>query len=131
MNFGLVLTAPIAVQIHLATVVPAFVIGTWLILLSTKGTRPHRMIGATYMALMTVTAISSLFIHEINAGGFSLVHLFVPATLLGVAAGLSSARRGDILAHKRAMFGLYIGGLLIAGALTFAPGRLMHRLFFG
>jgi uncharacterized membrane protein len=29
------------------------------------------------------------------------------------------------------MFGLYIGGLLIAGALTFAPGRLMHRLFFG
>ncbi len=131
MNFGLVLTAPLAVQIHLATVVPAFFLGTWLILLSTMGTRPHRMLGAAYMALMTITAISSLFIHEINAGGFSLVHLFVPATLLGVAAGLSSARRGDILAHKRAMFGLYIGGLLIAGALTFAPGRLMHRLFFG
>ena len=131
MNFGLVLTAPLAVQIHLATVVPAFFLGTWLILLSTMGTRPHRMLGAAYMVLMTITAISSLFIHEINAGGFSLVHLFVPATLLGVAAGLSSARRGDILAHKRAMFGLYIGGLLIAGALTFAPGRLMHRLFFG
>jgi uncharacterized membrane protein len=29
------------------------------------------------------------------------------------------------------MVGLYVGALLIAGALSFAPGRLMHRMFFG
>jgi uncharacterized membrane protein len=131
MNFGLVLAAPLAVQIHLATVLPAFAIGTWLILGSTKGARPHRILGATYMALMTITAIASLFIHEVNAGGLSPIHLFVPVTLLSVAAGLLSARRGNIATHKRAMIGLYVGGLLIAGALTFAPERLMHRLFFG
>ena len=29
------------------------------------------------------------------------------------------------------MIGLYFGGILIAGGLTFLPGRLMYRLFFG
>lgn len=29
------------------------------------------------------------------------------------------------------MMGLYVGGLLIAGALAFSPGRLMHALVFG
>jgi uncharacterized membrane protein len=29
------------------------------------------------------------------------------------------------------MTGLFIGGLVIAGAFTFAPGRLMFRVFFG
>jgi uncharacterized membrane protein len=29
------------------------------------------------------------------------------------------------------MRGLYIGGLIIAGLLTFIPGRIMYRMFFG
>ena len=29
------------------------------------------------------------------------------------------------------MRGLYFGGLIIAGLLTFLPGRIMHRMFFG
>jgi uncharacterized membrane protein len=29
------------------------------------------------------------------------------------------------------MRGLYFGGLMIAGALTFLPGRIMYRMFFG
>jgi uncharacterized membrane protein len=29
------------------------------------------------------------------------------------------------------MAGLFLGGLIIAGVLTFIPGRLMWRLFFG
>lgn len=131
MNFSLVLAAPVAIQIHLATVLPAFVIGTWLILASRKGSPFHRALGKVYLGLMTATAIASLFIREVNPGGFSLIHLFVPATLIGVAAGLMNARTGDIAGHKRAMLGLYIGGLLIAGALTFAPGRLMNRLLLG
>jgi hypothetical protein len=32
---------------------------------------------------------------------------------------------------RAAMMGVYFGGLIIAGALTFLPGRLMYRLFFG
>lgn len=33
--------------------------------------------------------------------------------------------------HRRMMTGLFIGGLVIAGALTFLPGRLMWQVFFG
>ena len=44
---------------------------------------------------------------------------------------LVAARRHAVALHKRAMMGLYFGILLIAGALTFIPGRLMWRLFFG
>ena len=131
MHWNLLAHAAVPVQIHVGTVVPAFVIGTWLILVSAKGKRAHRAWGYAYMALMTGTALSSAFIHDINPGGFSLVHLFIPATLIGVAAGLQSARSGDVAGHKLAMIGLYFGGILIAGALTFAPGRLMHRIFFG
>ena len=29
------------------------------------------------------------------------------------------------------MTSVFVGGLLIAGALTFLPGRLMFALFFG
>ncbi|MGE0419597.1 MAG: DUF2306 domain-containing protein [Acetobacteraceae bacterium] len=131
MRWDLLAQAPLAVQIHLATVLPAFGIGTWQILASAKGTPPHRFCGYLYMGLMVATAIAAIFIHEINEGHLSLVHLFVPLTLWGVYAGLRSARRGDIKGHRGAMLGLYIGGLLIAGGLTFAPGRLMNRLIFG
>ena len=86
---------------------------------------------AAYLALMTVTAITTFFIRSLNTGGFSLVHLFIPLTLFGVFGALWNARRGNVKGHRNAMLGLYIGGLLIAGSLTLLPGRLLHRVFFG
>jgi uncharacterized membrane protein len=38
------LHAPLAVKVHLATVLPAFAIGTWQIFLSTKGAPLHRFL---------------------------------------------------------------------------------------
>jgi uncharacterized membrane protein len=29
------------------------------------------------------------------------------------------------------MTGMFIGGLIVAGMFTFAPGRLMYQVFFG
>ena len=57
------LRAPLAVQIHVATVLPAFLLGTWQIFISRKGAPLHRAIGFIYLALMTVTAFTTLFIH--------------------------------------------------------------------
>jgi uncharacterized membrane protein len=60
----------------------------------------------------------------------------VPAFLIGtsllysVPAAFINARRGDVQAHRRAMVGLYIGGMLIAGSFAFMPGRLLHRWLF-
>jgi uncharacterized membrane protein len=131
MDWSPILGAPLAVRIHLATVLPAFVIGTWLIFFSTKGAPFHRALGALYLVLMTVTAVATFFIRSINAGELSLIHLFIPLTLFGVVGALWNVRRNNIKGHRNAMLGLYFGGLVIAGALTLVPGRLLHRFLFG
>lgn len=128
------LNAPAAVQIHAATVVPAFFLGTWQIVLSRKGRPPHRAVGYVYLALMAATSIAALFIHQINPDGFlglSPIHLFVPLTLLGIFGALYSARNGKIVQHKRAMIATYVGALLIAGTFALLPGRIMHAVIFG
>jgi len=135
MTLAPLLHAPLPVQIHAATVIPGFFIGTWQIFLSRKGARPHRAIGYLYLALMTVTAIAALFIHQVMPNspffGLSPIHIFVPITLFGVAAALYGAWTHNIRAHRGAMIGTYIGGLLIAGTLAFLPGRIMHSVAFG
>jgi uncharacterized membrane protein len=123
------------VRIHVETVVPAFVIGTYQIFLSRKGAPFHRVLGYIYLALMTVTAITTLFIHALMPkgpfGGFSPIHLLVGLTLFGIVGALRGAWTHDIRLHKISMISVYVGGLLIAGSLTFLPGRIMHAVVFG
>jgi uncharacterized membrane protein len=130
-NLAPLAEASLAIKLHLATVLPAFVIGTWQIFFSTKGSRYHRLLGAIYLALMTVTAITTFFIRSTNPGHLSLIHLFIPLTLFGVFGALWNIRRGNIKGHRNAMLGLYFGGILIAGGLTMIPRRLLHHVFFG
>jgi len=129
------LAAPFAVQIHALTVVPAFVLGTWLIFFSRKGARRHRAIGYVYLTLMTITAIAALFIHQIPSidifFGFGPIHIFSIVTLSGVVGALRSAWVHDINGHRNAMLGVYIGGILIAGTFAFLPGRIMNQIVFG
>ncbi len=129
------LNAPLAVRIHVATVVPAFVIGTWLIFFSRKGQKIHRSLGYVYLTLMTITALTTLFIHRLMPDspffGLSPVHLLIPVTLFAVVAALRGAWSHNIADHKRAMLILYVSGLLLAGGLTFLPGRIMHAVVFG
>lgn len=129
------LHAPLAIKVHVVTVVPAFVIGTWQILLSRKGAPLHRAFGYVYLALMTVTAISALFIHALMPkgpfGGFSPIHLLVLVTLFGVFGALRGAYTHNTAQHKWSMISVYAGGILIAGTLAFMPGRIMHAVVFG
>ncbi|HLY55691.1 MAG TPA: DUF2306 domain-containing protein [Stellaceae bacterium] len=135
MTLAPLLAAPMAVQLHVATVLPAFVLGTWQFLVSRKGSRPHRAVGYVYLTLMTVTSIAALFIHEIMPQspifGLSPIHLFIPLTLFGVVGALRGAWTHNIRLHRNAMIGTYVGGLLIAGSLTLLPGRIMHAVVFG
>ena len=135
MSLAPLLQAPLTVRIHVATVLPAFVIGTYLIFFSRKGAPHHRALGYVYLALMTITAVDALFIHVLMPDspvfGFSPVHLFSALTLLGVVNALRGAWAHNIALHRYAMLGVYIGGILIAGSLTFIPGRIMHAVVFG
>jgi uncharacterized membrane protein len=119
------------IAIHLATVLPAFLIGTWLIFFSEKGARWHRAVGALYLALMFATAIVTLFVREIDPGRLSWVHyVFVPLTLYSIVAALWGIKMRNIARHRGAMVGLYVG-IIAAGGAAFLPGRLLYRTFIG
>jgi uncharacterized membrane protein len=129
------LHAPLAVQIHVATVLPAVVLGTWQIFLSRKGAPLHRAIGYIYLALMSITATTTLFIHILMPTspffGLSPLHLLIPLTLFGVYGALHGAWTHNIPEHRFAMIALYVGAILIAGSFTLLPGRIMHTVVFG
>jgi uncharacterized membrane protein len=131
MNIEPILHTPLAIRIHLAAIVPALAIGTWQVFFSVKGARFHRIFGFAYLSLMMVAATSAFFIRSIGHGKLSPIHLFIPVTFFSVFAAIWYVRRGRINGHRWAMLGLYFGGLLLAGALTFLPGRIMHQVFFG
>ncbi|TIX88565.1 DUF2306 domain-containing protein [Rhizobium sp. P44RR-XXIV] len=123
--------APFAIQIHVAAVVPAALLGAYL-LLRPKGTPRHRLLGKIWLCLMVITAFSSFFIHQINLFyGFSPIHLLSIFVLFGCWRAIVNARRHNIAAHKRIVRGLYFGGIVGAGIFTFLPGRIMNRVAFG
>ena len=119
---------------HLATIVPAFFIGSFL-LLRHKGTPLHKALGKIYMLLMIATGMITLLMQsEVGPrlfDHFGFIHLFSLLTLYTAPAAWLAARRHDVKEHRANMIGLYVGGLLIAGAFAFAPGRLLHALLFG
>ncbi|MDB5525337.1 MAG: hypothetical protein JWM58_3100 [Rhizobium sp.] len=130
MNLSPLLDAPLAIQIHVATVLPAAAIGPYMFL-ARKATPLHRLMGKVWLGLMVIAAASSFFIHEINLlMGFSPIHLISAYVLVGVWLAYRSARQHMILAHKRQVLGLYFGGIVGAGAFTLLPGRIMNEVIF-
>jgi uncharacterized membrane protein len=131
-----IIHAPLVVQAHVATVVPAFLLGLWLLLFSRKGLRWHRALGALFLALMVSTALLTLFIHRRMPGspvmGMSPTHLFVPFVLFATWRALDGALKGRIKQHQRWVMGLFFGALVINGLnnVFFLPG-ITHDVFFG
>ena len=130
MNLQPLLDQPLAIQIHVFTVVPAALIGL-IQLIGPKGTPFHKALGYIFITLMIVTAVDAFFVRGINGNQLSWIHLFIPLTFFGVTRGLWAIKHGNVKGHRAAMIALYVGAILIAGGLTFIPGRLMHLLFFG
>lgn len=129
-NLGLIVRAQPAIQIHLATVLAAFVLMTVQVF-GPKGRTAHRVLGWILAGLLIVTAIASLFIRNPQGGLINPFQIFSLWTLVGIPLAVVAARRHKVQFHGRLMMGFYIGALIIAGALTFLPGRLMWRVFFG
>jgi uncharacterized membrane protein len=82
--------------------------------------------------LLALIALSSFFIHEIRLiGPFSPIHLLSIFTLVMLPLAVAHARRHEVQRHRRAMIGIFIGALVVAGAFTFVPGRIMHTVVLG
>jgi len=118
---------------HLISIALAFLIGTFL-LMSRKGTHPHKLLGKVYMLLMLFTTLVTLFMSaEIGPtlfNHFGFIHLLSLLVLYLVPSAYVAVRKKNIVRHRRNMIGLYVGSIIFAGALAFSPGRLLHSWLF-
>lgn len=129
-DWALFARQPTVVHIHVSAALTALLVGT-IQLVGIKGTALHRVIGWTWVIAMLTVAISSFFIRQINSGSFSWIHLLSGWTLIAVPMALYAVRRGQLGRHGHGMVWTFVGGLIIAGAFTFMPGRLLWAVFFG
>ena len=130
MNFDVFFAAPWHIQLHALSGIGALGLGV-VQFAAPKGTIPHRTLGYVWVALMAVTATTAIFIRQINDGGFSFIHIFVPITFYAIVELSIRARRGLTAKHRSTALWLFFGALLIPGALSFIPGRLMWETVFG
>jgi uncharacterized membrane protein len=131
MTLAPLLAAPVAVQLHALAALGALGLGAWQ-LAAPKGGTAHRRLGWSWAALMAAVALSSFAITgDRPAGHFSWIHILSASTLMALPVALLHARRGRVRAHRGFMLGLFFGALVITGAFTLLPGRIMGRVVFG
>ena len=122
---------------HITFSLAAVPVGIY-IFLTKKGTSRHKLAGRVWVALLTIVSMSAISIQSINPGHYSLIHLLIPFTIGSLIYSIWSIRRFKVTrlqkhryAHMHSMIGVYVGALLIAGALTLLPGRFLHEVVFG
>lgn len=121
---------PPLIWLHLSTILVATAL-TPVMLLRARGNHRHRVTGKLWIVAMLATAISSLFIHVSGAGRFSVIHILSVWTLVQVPLIWWTARRHNVVRHRRAVHGMVIGALLVAGFFTFPFDRLLGTWLFG
>ncbi len=130
MNIDALVTASQPIPTHAILAIGAVVLGGIQFYLP-KGTVLHRYMGYIWVTLMFVVATSSFFINEFRwVGPFGPIHLLSLLVLHSLWSGITSARRGNISDHKSTMKQLYLLGLILAGAFTLMPGRILHSVLF-
>ena len=131
MTLAPLLNAKPVIQVHAFAAMAAFALGA-IQLAAPKGTLPLRTIGWIWAVLMLAIVVSSFFIHELRLWGpFSPIHLLSIFTLTMLPLAVWRAHRHQVERHRNAMLGLFFGALVIAGAFTFVPGRIMYKVAFG
>ena len=130
MNSAAFLAAPLAVQLHALAALAALALGT-IQLLAPKGTLAHRVTGWLWAGLMTVAALSSfVFVWGPGFDGLGPIHILSVVALVSLVSLIRTARTGRIRAHRSTALWLFIAALVITGAFTLIPGRLMHCVAF-
>lgn len=125
----ILLSTPLSVQVHVAGVVAALFVSI-LIFALPKGTGLHRLFGWIWVVGMATAAITSVVMIGDFGNGVTPLHIFTAITVVSLAGGLISIRRGNVRGHAGSMVGLFFGGLIVAGLFAFLPGRTMWNVFF-
>lgn len=118
--------APWHVLVHLACAILAVLLGT-AVLLRRKGDFTHNVMSWSRVVLMGAIAMTSFLIQA--RGHLSLIHVFSVVVLVTVPLGLVHIRHKRVEAHRRTMSSVF-AGLVIAGAFTLLPYRMLGQLLF-
>jgi uncharacterized membrane protein len=122
---------PVHILVHIFAATTSIGLGA-VVLYAPKGTRTHKLMGRVWMIAMVTTSLTSFFMESFAPmlGQFGPIHILSVWTLISMPRSILLARRGDIAGHMQVMKGTY-WGLVIAGVMTFIPGRTMFAIFFG
>lgn len=126
------LTASLAVQLHVAFALVALPVGP-IVLFRTRRDRMHKRLGYLWVVAMAGLALSGLWIEAEfpGLGPFGPIHLFSVCALFGLGQGLWQIRGGNVAGHRAAMQSVWFGAMGLAGLFTLLPERLMNRMLFG
>ncbi|PVY75892.1 putative membrane protein [Tamilnaduibacter salinus] len=128
MNLELFAQASLPIQWHVVLAAIAVVIGGLQLVLP-RGTRVHRIAGWSWVVFMAAVSLTSFFIHEIQLWGlWSPIHGLSIFTLIILGVGVWAARVGKHRTHAITMSATYFLALILTGALTLLPGRMMHEM---
>lgn len=133
MSLTPLLSEPFVVQLHAFAAIVALLLGV-VQLVAPKGTLPHRALGWVWVILLMTISVSSLWIHGHNWRlwrTWSPIHILSIITPILLLIGVLAARRHNVRSHKITMVSIFLGALVIAGAFTLVPGRVMHVVAFG
>ncbi len=133
MEWAILTEAPLVIRAHILAALLAIVLGP-IAIFRTRRDLLHRTVGATWVFVMAVLAITGLIIPSslfALIGPFGPIHLLSLWALWSLSAGLHALWQGQRARHGAQMRGLYWQGLAVAGLLTFLPGRRLNVLLFG
>jgi uncharacterized membrane protein len=102
-------------------------------MLRRKGTGGRRAWGWAWVVLMGGTAVASAFIRDYrmpNIAGITPIHAFTAMVAINLPRGIWFIRQGNVVAHRKTMRSMYIGGCVVAGLFTLLPGRFLGRLLW-
>jgi uncharacterized membrane protein len=127
-RLAMLLVVPATLQVHIAAAVSALSIG-FALMVGVKGRAFHRVAGWMWVASMVTVAVSSFWIRD--HGRLSYIHFLSGWVSISVPMAVAAVKRRDVKRHRALMTNIFMGGLIVAGAFTFVPGRLMWRIFVG
>jgi len=132
MNFALLSSAGLSIQLHSIFALLAFTLGAFL-LFNKKGTDTHKILGKIWSVAILLICLTSFWIKEIMPNsfflGYSPIHLLSIFAIIQIIRGIYFAKIGNISKHKNIMISTYFGGLILAGAFAFYPDRLLYKIF--
>lgn len=126
-----------AIAVHMTAAIGALALGPfalWARLGRTQRPRLHRALGYAWVTLMLMTALSAIFIRDFrlpNIGGYTPIHLLVPAVLGGIGLAFWRLARRNVPGHRLAMQVTYFSACIVAGGFTLLPDRYLGQLIWG